>query len=151
MIHEHHRKLRSQGGGDEPTNVIGLPDVVHDWIHANPEKAKDAGLIVPEWDDPAEVKITIPEEAFKKIREKKERPAEKPRNRKTIGVAVPKDEQEDGAGILDDLITQAQEILEPVMGWSETVPPYFVLVAVLHDWVTGQMSIAEHSDELPVS
>lgn len=137
MIHRHHRKRRSQGGDDSPTNVIDIPDSLHTWVHENPEKAYELGLLVKSHDDPAEIVVTIPEELLKKPREKKERAPQPPRNRATIGIHVPKDEREDGAGILDDLLQQARQQLAPVMGWEDDVPPYFVLVAVLHDWLTG--------------
>ena len=148
MIHRHHRKRRSQGGDDTPTNVIAIPDELHAWIHENPEKAYQLGLLVRSTDDPAEIEITLPPDlvTLKKTRVKKERPAAKPRNRVTIGIHVPKDEREDGAGILDDLIDQSRDILAPLLGWEDDVPPYFVLVAVLHDWLTGQQSLEEQGE-----
>ena len=137
MIHEHHRKLRSQGGGDEPWNTIDIPDSIHDWIHANPEKAKEAGLIVPEWEDPRDVKITIPEEALKKTRATRD-PAG-PRKRKTYTFKVP-DDAENGGEILDTLIQECRDAVKNVLGFEDNVPAYFVLVAVLHDWLTDNSS-----------
>lgn len=137
MIHEHHRRLRSQGGGDEPTNVIGLPDVIHDWIHAHPEKAKEAGLIVPEWQDPAEVKVVIPEEALKKARAKRE-PGEK-RRRVSRTIKVPVDAQENGVEILESLDELCRQELvnnEFKDAWEDDVPMYYVDVAVKYDWLT---------------
>ena len=137
MIHRHHRKRRSQGGDDSPTNVIAIPDELHNWIHANPEKAYQLGLLVRSTDDPAEIEITLPPDLvqMKKTRAKVERKPAPPRNRATIGIHVPKDEREDGAGILDDLVQMARDQLCEAMGWEDDVPPYFVLVAVLHDWL----------------
>jgi len=143
VIHRHHRKLRSQGGADTAPNVILIPDSLHAWIHANPQKAYELGLMVKSYDDPADIEITIPEELLKKPRTPRERKPEKPRNRVNVTVNVPKDEREDGAGILDDLIQQSREMLAEALGWEDNVPAYFVLVAVLHDWLTGQQSIAE--------
>lgn len=145
MIHRHHRKRRSQGGDDSPVNVIAIPDELHSWIHENPEKAYQLGLLVRSTDDPAEVEITLPADliSVKKTKAPRERKPEKPRNRVNVTVNVPKDEREDGAGILDDLLQQAREMLVEPMGWEDDVPAYFVLVAVLHDWLTGQQSIAE--------
>lgn len=137
MIHEHHRRLRSQGGGDEPTNVIGLPDVIHDWIHANPEAAKEAGLIVPEWEDPANVKVTIPEEALRKVRAGKSQD-EAPRPRATVGIKVPKDERENGAEVLLTLIEECRKELVGEFNWQDDVPNYFVLTAVMADWLNGR-------------
>jgi hypothetical protein len=41
------------------------------------------------------------------------------------------DEQEDGAGVLDDLIGVARDEWADQMGWSDKVPSYYVLVAAL--------------------
>ena len=130
MIHRHHRKLRSQGGDDSPVNVIGVPDSLHQWIHENPAKAHDLGLIVHSYQDPAEVMVTIPEELIKTKREPKPRAPEKPRNRAVVSVRVPKDEREDGAGVLDDIYDRGRELLCEPLGWSETVPLYDVIVAL---------------------
>lgn len=43
--HAHHRVLRSQGGADEPFNLIGVCHVCHDFIHANPAEALKRDLI----------------------------------------------------------------------------------------------------------
>lgn len=47
--HLHHRKLRSQGGTDDPDNLIPLCNGCHETIHANPEWAMEHGLIVPSY------------------------------------------------------------------------------------------------------
>lgn len=54
------------------------------------------------------------------------------RKRKTISIKVPQDEQEDGAGILDDLMAQARIAL----GDEEDKPAYYVLVAALYALIT---------------
>lgn len=41
----HHRKLRSQGGTDDPTNLELLGVGCHQWAHANPAEAARLGLI----------------------------------------------------------------------------------------------------------
>lgn len=150
MIHEHHRKRRphcTEEEYDAPWNKIRIGDPLHDWIHANPEKAYECGLLVHSWADPREVMIEIPEGfTLPKSRAKRERKSEKPRNRVNVTVNVPKDEREDGAGILDDLIQQGRELLAEDMGWDEDVPAYFVLVAILHDWLTGFQSIVEQGE-----
>ena len=132
MIHNHHRRLRSQGGGDEPTNVIGIPDVVHQWIHDNPAKAEDYGLIVPSYKDPAEVMVTIPEEALKKPRAKKA-PDEK-RTRVTLTIKIPADERENGAEILAGYVAEARDLYVEERGWDDNVPAYYPLEAALYDW-----------------
>lgn len=53
--HMHHRKLRSQGGNDEPENLLPVCVECHTWIHANPGAAYELGLLVHSWDDPADV------------------------------------------------------------------------------------------------
>jgi hypothetical protein len=138
VLHKHHRKRRSQGGDDSPVNTITIPSALHDWIHANPEKAYDLGLLVKSYDDPAEISVTLPEE-FIKISKKlqgKEDP-EKPRVRTTWSVKVPKD-SEDGVDAIETLLEAARSKLKDALGWKDDVPNYFVLVAVLHDWVSGQ-------------
>ncbi len=49
----HHRKLRSQGGPDEPTNLITLCHGCHDHAHRNRAWANGRGLILRPWQDPA--------------------------------------------------------------------------------------------------
>lgn len=41
----HHLKRRSQGGKDTPENLIWVCWRCHNWIHANPEKARAADLL----------------------------------------------------------------------------------------------------------
>lgn len=128
MIHKHHRKRRSQGGDDSPVNVIGLPDYLHQWVHDNPEKAYELGLLVKSHDDPSEVELTIPEDVIKKPRAKKQ---EAPRQRTVVSVRVPKDEREDGADVLQTLIDENRKKYAPELGWDEDVPDYYVLTACL--------------------
>jgi hypothetical protein len=135
--HRHHRKRRSQGGDDSPENILEVSPEMHDWIHKNVAAATALGWLVPEWADPATIKVQLQHALTWRPRARKERSKEKPRNRVNVTVNVPKDEREDGAGILDDLIQHARELLAEPMGWDDNVPAYFVLVAVLHDWLTG--------------
>jgi hypothetical protein len=130
MIHKHHRKRRSQGGDDSPVNVINIPDSMHQWIHDNPEKAYELGLLVKSHDDPSEVEITIPETLAKKARPRLDGEARK--TRKTISVKVPNTAEENGAEIWDDLIDQVRERFAPEMNWKEDVPVYFVITAALY-------------------
>jgi len=147
MTHEHHRKLRSQGGGDEPYNILIVGDEIHSWIHANPEKAWELGWIVPSWEDPANVSVAIPEEILK-LKKPRETKPEKPRNRAVVSIRVPKDERENGAEVLDTLIDECRkELLAEDFNdaWTEKVPAYFVLVAVLHDWLSMPRSVSGKS------
>ena len=58
-LHRHHRRLRSQGGTDEPSNIMLVTPQQHDWIHRNPAEAYAIGWLVHSWDDPADVPISI--------------------------------------------------------------------------------------------
>ena len=52
-LHVHHRVRRSQGGRDEPPNLITLCARHHQWVHANPYAAKRKGLLLSRHTDPA--------------------------------------------------------------------------------------------------
>lgn len=56
-LHRHHRKLRSQGGTDDPVNIMHVTPEQHDWIHRNVGLSYELGWLVHSWDDPAEVPI----------------------------------------------------------------------------------------------
>lgn len=104
------------------------------------------------WDDPDDVAVastkmvkrlheteTCPKCKGKGKVEKQPKPdkPEKPRTRVNYNVRVPKDELENGYEVLSSLVDSAREHLRPFMNWKENVPPYYVLVAVLHDWHQG--------------
>lgn len=55
--HTHHRKLRSQGGSDEPENLLRVCLACHHQIHIFPARSYELGLLVHGWDDPAEVPV----------------------------------------------------------------------------------------------
>lgn len=55
----HHRKLRSQGGLDDPTNLVILHPGCHNTIHLNPVWAKENGWIVPAGSSPARTPIRL--------------------------------------------------------------------------------------------
>lgn len=67
------------------------------------------------------------------VKPRKKFQGEERRQRKTISVKVPQDEQEDGAGIFDELVTQAREKL----GDEGDKPVYYILVAALYGFVTS--------------
>lgn len=60
----HHRQLRSQGGPDDYTNMVALHHGCHNLntesVHLNPLRAIDRGFLVPSWDDPAKIPLTLP-------------------------------------------------------------------------------------------
>ena len=64
----HHRKLRSQGGKDEITNLVALHHHCHnlgtDSVHLNVKAAKEQGFIVPSWADPAVVPLILADNAL---------------------------------------------------------------------------------------
>ena len=145
--HEHHRRKGDRQTEVRGCDVIYVPPLLHDWIEKHPEEARQLGFSVSRYEDPADVPIVIPEEILKPERKKRERKAEKPRNRVNVTINVPKDEREDGAGILDDLISQCRDVVAPMLGLEDDCPAYFVLVPVLNDWLTGQQSIADQEEE----
>ena len=55
----HHRKLKSRGGKDTPSNLIFIHHGCHnlntDSIHLNPAKAEENGWMVGSWQEPEEV------------------------------------------------------------------------------------------------
>lgn len=55
--HVHHRKLRSQGGGDEPENLVIVHPEHHRMAHENPSFAYAHGWMVHSWDDPETVAV----------------------------------------------------------------------------------------------
>ena len=61
----HHRRLKSQGGKDEPCNLIAVHHKCHnlgtDSIHLNPKRSMEMGWIVPSWADPAEYALHRPD------------------------------------------------------------------------------------------
>lgn len=46
----HHVLRRSQGGGHEPENLLHLCNACHGWVHANPAKAVEKGLLRRSYD-----------------------------------------------------------------------------------------------------
>lgn len=56
-VHRHHRKRRSQGGGNELANLVHCCEPCHTFLHAHPAVAYAAGLLVFSTDDPADVPL----------------------------------------------------------------------------------------------
>lgn len=56
-VHRHHRRMRSQGGSDDSSNIMLVTPQQHVWIHLNPAKAYEMGWLVKSWQDPAQVPI----------------------------------------------------------------------------------------------
>ena len=87
------------------------------WWERKGEDWKEIGPLDPQ-----------PGARIKHIRPKKRdrRTDGKPRNRERYTFAIPKDEQEDGADVLDDLVARCREI-----AGSEDLPAYYILVPAL--------------------
>ncbi len=65
-------------------------------------------------------------------------PALPKKHRVTLGIRLPKDADENGIEVLEALLTAARDELKDEMNWKDSVPAYYVLVAVLHDWITSR-------------
>ena len=67
----HHRKLKSQGGKDDVSNLIAVHPNCHnqhkDSIHDNPKKSKVKGWIVPSWADSNEYPLHLPDGTIVKL------------------------------------------------------------------------------------
>ena len=61
----HHRKLKSRGGKDTPSNLIWIHHSCHnlatDSIHLAPKAATAKGFMVSSWQDPAQTPMLTPE------------------------------------------------------------------------------------------
>lgn len=61
----HHRKLKSRGGQDTPSNLIKIHHGCHnlntDSIHLNPAKAEAKGWLCPSWREPNEHPFVKPD------------------------------------------------------------------------------------------
>ena len=55
--HMHHRQLRRHGD-NTAANLLAVCVYCHSWIHAHPAAARDFGLIVRSWENPADVKVS---------------------------------------------------------------------------------------------
>lgn len=67
-----------------------------------------------------------------RVKQRKKFQGEERRQRKTISIKVPQDEQEDGAGVFDELV----EALRERYG-QPGVPVYFVLVKAMYEALTN--------------
>ena len=65
-----------------------------------------------------------------KSKPRKKFQGEQRRQRKTLSIKVPQDDQEDGAGLFDEMVAQARELLD-----EPTKPVYYILMAALYVFV----------------
>ncbi|MHB1777983.1 MAG: HNH endonuclease signature motif containing protein [Acidimicrobiales bacterium] len=56
-VHIHHRKLRSQRGGNTLANLLAVCFPCHHKTHLDPERSYRSGLLVESWRDPAGVPV----------------------------------------------------------------------------------------------
>jgi hypothetical protein len=137
--HEHHRYLRSQGGTGHVENIICVCAFCHNFIHAHVEVSEIMGWIVISWEDPVE-KPWYPFNWFHSLirgpRSGEPRVVEKSRNRAVWSMKVPKDERENGIEVFTSLLDQARERIAPVLNLQTDCPPYYILVAVLVDFLS---------------
>ncbi len=62
QLHIHHRKLKSQGGTDDPTNLLALHRDCHTGprgVHMNPERSYELGHLVRSFEEPADVLVLL--------------------------------------------------------------------------------------------
>jgi hypothetical protein len=50
-VHVHHRKLRSQGGSNDPVNLIDVCFACHNWIHLHPAISYEQGWLLHSTDE----------------------------------------------------------------------------------------------------
>jgi len=62
---------------------------------------------------------------------KRKKPRQTARAKAVWSSRVPKDMAEDGYEVLETLVDSVRDKLAPEMGWSSTVPSYYVLCASL--------------------
>lgn len=53
----HHRKLRKQGGTDDPENLLRVCAICHHDIHAQPARSYEHGWLVKSYDDPSSIPV----------------------------------------------------------------------------------------------
>lgn len=117
---------------DPIPHVTGLSRDIHEAVE---KKQKKISLINGKWlafDKDAEGKWVelgelSPQPGARGGKKRKRFKGEKRRKRKTISIRVPQDEQEDGAGLLDEKL----EAMREVLGQDESYPPYYCISAAL--------------------
>lgn len=117
---------------DPIPHVVGLSREVHERV----EKKQSKILLVNgkwiaydknaegEWVELGELS---PQPGARGGKKRKRLKGEKRRKRRTISIRVPNDEQEDGAGLLDEKIEQMRGLL----GQEDDYPPYYCISAAL--------------------
>ena len=61
----HHRRAKGMGGTSDPDVKYGLANLIslcrfhHSWVHGHVKESRQTGLIVPSWENPEDVPLTI--------------------------------------------------------------------------------------------
>lgn len=55
----HHRRRRSQGGADDPSNLLWICNPCHTWAHSYPTQAEALGLLERSSFDPAPGLVSV--------------------------------------------------------------------------------------------
>ena len=146
-----HLVSRGQRGDDIPDNLIPLRHDLHMILHDHSPGWEEIAHAIRHSLTPAETAYIVSKKSrwwlnktypkgdvslcarCKRVMDAAERPQEAPqapRKRKRYVITVP-DDAEDGADVLDALIDLHRARLAPELGWTDDVPPYYVLAAVL--------------------
>jgi hypothetical protein len=141
-VHTHHRKSRRHPDAEQPDNLLRVCLKCHEYIHAHPEESYERGWLIHSWDEITPLENPRHEHTGKcEIchapiggKKKKRLRGEERRKRTTISIRVPKDAQEDGGEIWDDLIERVGERLDRE-GLDGKRPPYYLIVDALNDWL----------------
>lgn len=145
--HTHHRKLRSQGGTDDPVNLIRLCLACHNVVHDHPAESYEKGWLVHSWDEPTPLAPIEEHEhegtcsrcgAEMKAKPRKRFEGEARRKRTTISVKVPND-TEDGGAIWDETLedVKVKLVREGLYEEDARIPAYEALIAALRDWLSS--------------
>lgn len=115
---------RHHQGVELHASWIRLEDGVFNWydrmtgVHYQRADWALTGPLTPQPGEVGEVKKT----------RKRKQGAER-RARRVYSIAVPKDDQEDGAGVLDDYVELGRELWSEDLNWSDNAPAYNVICA----------------------
>lgn len=117
---------------DPIPHVIGLSREIHEQVEKKQKKIMLVGGKWVAWDKDAEgawveVGELSPQPGARGAKKRKRFKGEKRRKRKTISFRVPDDEQEDGAGLLDEKANAIRKLF----GEDESYPFYYVVSAAL--------------------
>jgi hypothetical protein len=117
---------------DPIPHVVGLSRDVHEAVE---KKQKKILLVGGKWiaydkspeGEWIELGELSPQPGARGGKKRKRLKGEKRRKRRTISIRVPNDEQEDGAGLLDEKMEQMRGLL----GQDDDYPPYYCISAAL--------------------